>query len=116
MEPILLSPPATKRLYHLFGFPIGHSASPALHNYLFSRLGLQHRTYKLTPITCVGREMRDLCASEDFGGASVTMPLKATVASIVDRVTEEARAIRAVNTLVPERDEQGRTELIGTNT
>lgn len=110
------SSPVVEELYHLFGFPISHSASPALHNYLFSRLGLHDRTYKLTPMMCVGKEMLDLCASERFGGASVTMPLKVSVAGILDRVTDEARAIGAVNTLVQERDEKNEKKLIGTNT
>ena len=60
--------------------------------------------------------MRNVCRAEEFGGASVTMPLKVTVASMLDRVTDEAQAIGAVNTIVLEQDEQDRKLLIGTNT
>lgn len=101
--------------YHLFGFPIAHSASPALHNYLFDRLGLP-RAYRLTQATRVGERMRALCHASDFGGASVTMPLKISVVEMLDRTTEAARRIGAVNTIVPVRDHQGNVQLVGTNT
>jgi shikimate 5-dehydrogenase len=106
----------TKEVYHLFGFPIAHSASPAFHNYIFSRLGLYERTYKLTPMAHIGEEIREICRAKDFGGASVTMPLKVTVGCILDEVTDEARAIGAVNTLVQECDERDKKMLVGTNT
>lgn len=60
--------------------------------------------------------MRDALRATEFGGASVTMPLKVTVVSMLDSITDEARTIGAVNTVVLERDERDRKLLIGTNT
>ncbi|KAF8585354.1 Aminoacid dehydrogenase-like protein [Ramaria rubella] len=104
-----------KKVYHLFGFPIAHSVSPALHNYLFDCLKLS-RIYLLTPTTHIGRHMQELCHEENFGGASVTMPLKVSVVRILDHISNEARIIGAVNTIVREYDESGRRLLVGTNT
>jgi hypothetical protein len=60
--------------------------------------------------------MIDLCRADDFGGASVTMPIKVAVVDHLDRLTSEAIAIGAVNTIVPEYGVSGTVELVGTNT
>ena len=47
--------------------------------------------------------MRNICQEQEFGEASVAMPLKVTVTSMLDRGIDEARDIGAVNTIVLER-------------
>lgn len=103
------------RKFFLFGSPIMASRSPALHNTLFKLVGLPH-TYSLLE-TADASSVRDTLAAEDFGGASVTIPIKIDILSLVDEVTEAARAIGAVNTLIPLGGESGgRPKIRGENT
>jgi len=52
----------------------------------------------------------------EFGGASVTIPHKIEIMSKLDEITEEAKAIGAVNTVVPVLDNNKETVLVGDNT
>ena len=100
----------TKRVV-LIGHPVAHSLSGAMQQAAFDELGIDAR-YELwdrAPIelTDAVGELR----SDDFLGANVTIPHKERVVPMVDRLTEEASATGAVNTLTRE----GR-RLIGHNT
>ncbi|KAJ2866884.1 3-dehydroquinate dehydratase (3-dehydroquinase) [Coemansia aciculifera] len=83
----------------LCGTPIQHSPSPAMHNAAFSALGLPH-VYGLFE-TAEASELADLFAAPEFGGASVTIPLKQSVIPLLDQLTPAARRIGAVNTVIP---------------
>jgi pentafunctional AROM polypeptide len=85
--------------FYLFGKPISSSRSPALHNTLFKQTGLPHQ-YTLFE-TDNASDIRDLIRAPHFGGASVTIPLKLDVVPLLDEVSPAARAIGAVNTIVP---------------
>ncbi|KAL2419279.1 Pentafunctional AROM polypeptide [Exophiala dermatitidis] len=99
----------------LFGSPIQASKSPVMHNQLFAETGLPH-TYSLCETTSLD-EVRARILAEDFGGASVTIPLKLDVMPLLDEVDETARLIGAVNTIVPVQDHQSqKTRLVGHNT
>ncbi len=87
-----------KRFY-LFGKPISASRSPALHNALFHQTGLPHG-YGLFE-TDQANDVLDLIRRADFGGASVTIPLKLDIMPHLDSIAEEAQIIGAVNTIVP---------------
>ena len=100
----------TKRVV-LIGHPVAHSLSGAMQQAAFDELGIDGR-YELwdrAPIELADsvNELR----SEDFLGANVTIPHKERVVPMVDRLTEEATATGAVNTITRE----GR-RLIGHNT
>ncbi|KAI6044557.1 EPSP synthase-domain-containing protein [Pisolithus marmoratus] len=88
------------RRFFLLGSPIARSPSPTLHNTGFAALGLPH-TYGLLEGESITDEMRTVFASPDFGGASVTIPLKLDVMSVLDGFTAAAKAIGAVNTIIP---------------
>ncbi|OAA44366.1 pentafunctional AROM polypeptide [Metarhizium rileyi] len=106
-----------KRKFYLFGSPISQSRSPALHNTLFDSTGLPH-DYHLHE-TCSVESLVEVLHSEDFGGASVTIPLKRDVIPLVDELTPAARVIGAVNTIIPLNDNttsNRRRRLIGDNT
>jgi shikimate dehydrogenase len=100
----------TKRVV-LIGHPVAHSLSGAMHQAAFDSLGID-ATYELwdrSPIEladAVG-ELR----TDDFLGANVTIPHKERVVPFVDRLTEEAHATGAVNTITREGK-----RLIGHNT
>ena len=113
----LLGEIETKRFF-LFGMPISASRSPALHNTLFQQTGLPHQ-YSLYE-TNQARDLEQVIRKPDFGGGSVTIPLKRDVIGLLDEIASEASEIGAVNTIVPFRKstQSGKTEtrLIGYNT
>lgn len=97
--------------YYLFGKPIAASRSPALHNTLFAQTGLPHHYSRLE--TDDANDVLSTIRSPDFGGASVTIPLKLDIIPHLDAITDAAKAIGAVNTIV-RSDDGGR--LLGENT
>ena len=101
--------------FYLFGKPISTSRSPALHNALFQQTGLPHN-YSIFE-TDRAEEVRDLIRSPHFGGASVTMPLKLDILPLLDELSEAAKVIGAVNTIIPSGspNEKG-SRLLGDNT
>ncbi|PWW79178.1 Pentafunctional AroM protein [Tuber magnatum] len=99
--------------FYLFGTPISHSRSPPLHNTLFQSLGLPH-TYRLLESTDVSAT-REILNSEDFGGASVTIPHKVSIIPLLSSISAHARVIGAVNTVIPVTAEDGTRRLTGDN-
>lgn len=99
------------QLVGAIGWPIAHSLSPAMHNAAFQALGLNW-CYVPLPVRPgqVEAALRGLVAL-GFRGANVTVPHKQAVIPYLDAVSDDARAIGAVNTLVVK---DGR--LLGDNT
>jgi len=104
------------QLVGLLGWPVEHSLSPAMHNAAFEALGLNWR-YVALPVLpgCEDVAVRGLAAL-GFRGANVTVPHKTAVACSLDRLTDEARALGAVNTLFVGRGDEGESLLVGHNT
>ena len=100
--------------FYIFGNPIQHSRSPALHNTLFQALGLPHN-YGLYETAEVGENVKSILSSPDFGGASVTIPHKLAVIPLLDSISVDAKAIGAVNTIIPTTND-GKRILHGDNT
>ncbi len=100
----------TKRVV-LIGHPVAHSLSGAMQQAAFDALGID-ATYELwdRPPLQLPDAIAEL-RTDDFLGANVTIPHKERVVPLVDRLTEEAHAIGAVNTITKE----GR-RLVGHNT
>ena len=105
--------PAKK--FYLFGTPIAQSMSPTLHNSGFKALGLPH-SYELVETGSVDADVKSILASPDFGGASVTIPLKLDILPLLDTVSPEAQVIGAVNTIIARQRDDGSRELFGDNT
>ncbi|KAI8946885.1 EPSP synthase-domain-containing protein [Xylaria longipes] len=103
-----------RKQFYLFGKPISVSRSPALHNALFHQAGLPHE-YSLFE-TDRATDIRELIRSADFGGASVTIPLKLDIMPLVDEISDSAKAIGAVNTVIPVTSADGEVRLLGDNT
>ena len=100
----------TKRVV-LIGHPVAHSLSGAMQQAAFDDQGVD-ATYELwdrAPIALPDaiEELR----TDDFLGANVTIPHKERVVPLVDRLTEEAHATGAVNTITKEGK-----RLVGHNT
>ncbi|CAI6342423.1 unnamed protein product [Periconia digitata] len=109
----------SSKKFCIFGSPVQQSRSPIMHNTLFKETGLPH-TYTIHETTDVN-DLKDVITRPDFGGASVTIPLKLDVRPLLHSVGPEVDAIGALNTIVPEThvdEETGKevTRLIGRNT
>ena len=101
------------RKFYLFGTPIKHSRSPALHNALFHAMGLPHE-YRLFESESV-ETTKQILESPDFGGASITIPHKIAVMPLLDEISPEAQLIGAVNTITPFPTANGGRKLVGYN-
>jgi shikimate dehydrogenase len=84
----------------LLGWPLGHSVSPAMHDAAFAALGLAGR-YELLPVPPQGLAgLVGSLAAEGFRGVNVTIPHKQAVMPLMDGLSDAARLIGAVNTVV----------------
>ncbi|MGY3497428.1 shikimate dehydrogenase [Bradyrhizobium sp. USDA 4502] len=98
----------------LIGYPIAHSAAPAMHEAAAAALGVRVH-YQLIEVNGAGRDelraMLDGIRRLGFAGVNVTFPYKEAVVELLDDLAPDARAIGAVNTIVVDR-----TRLVGHNT
>lgn len=90
-------------IYGLLGKKLGHSKSQPIHNAMGNKA---YRLYELLP-----SELESFVKREDLGGVNVTIPYKCEVLKFCDEISDEARAVGSVNTIVRR---QGR--LLGYNT
>jgi shikimate dehydrogenase len=100
----------TKRVV-LIGHPVAHSLSGAMQQAAFDALGID-ATYEMwdRPAIELADAINEL-RGDEFLGANVTIPHKERVVPMVDRLTEEAHATGAVNTITREGK-----RLVGHNT
>ena len=91
---------AETKLYGLFGYPVRHTFSPAMHNAAFEKLGLNsvYLAFDVTPIK-IGDAIKSI-ASINMGGVNLTIPHKERALIYLDRVDSQARLIGAVNTII----------------
>lgn len=94
-----MSPRLPGALYGIIGHPLGHSLSPLLHNWGFELLKLDgvYLPWPLEP-----EKLPDFLTAVralPIRGVSVTIPHKQAVLPLLDRVSERARRVGAVNTL-----------------
>jgi shikimate dehydrogenase len=87
------------RVVAVLGWPVEHSLSPVIQNAAFDALELDW-VYVALPVEPgrVPEAVRGLVAL-GFAGANVTMPHKEAVALVVDRLTDDAARLQAVNTI-----------------
>ena len=84
----------------VLGFPVRHSRSPAMMNAAFRELGLDWRYFALpVPPGRFAETVRALAAS-GYRAANVTIPHKVAARELADELSDGARAIGAVNTLI----------------
>ena len=99
------------RLLAVIGAPIGHSLSPIIQNAALHAAGLDY-VYTALPVRADAlasavRGLRDA----GIAGFNVTIPFKTEIILLLDALSEDARRIQAVNTVVIE---DGR--MVGHNT
>jgi shikimate dehydrogenase len=100
----------------LIGWPVSHSISPAMQNRAFLECGLLNWIYVPMPVSRypyirVKEAVLGLRAL-GFRGANVTVPYKEAVLPYLERLSDTAKVMQAVNTIVV--DDEGR--LVGHNT
>ena len=82
--------------YGIIGLPLGHSFSPGFFNEKFLNEGIDavYEKYELPNIEAL---MEVLATNPELKGLNVTIPYKQKVMDFLDELSEEARAIGAVN-------------------
>lgn len=84
------------RSYGLIGCPLGHSFSPQIHSYLGAY------DYKLNEIQ--KEDLADFAAKRPLDGFNVTIPYKVEIMQYLDEISDIAKRIGAVNTVVKRAD------------
>lgn len=107
----MLSRRAGPHFVGILGWPLEHTLSPAIHTAAFRRMGLDW-IYLAWPVRpeALGDAVAGLRAL-GARGANVTMPHKETVIPFLDRLSGDAEAVGAVNTI-----QEMAGEMIGHNT
>lgn len=84
----------------VLGHPISHSLSPVLHQAAYQALGLD---WEYTAVDVDVAYLEAFLSSRDdqWGGLSLTMPLKVEAARLADAIEPQARLLGIVNTLIP---------------
>jgi shikimate dehydrogenase len=95
----------------LVGHPVSHSLSGDLQQAAFDDAGIDARYEPLdVPLMALGETIEQL-RGDDYLGANITVPYKERVVSMMDRLTDEAQATGAVDTITREG-----SRLVGHNT
>lgn len=103
----------TKKQFNVVGSPIEHSRSPDLHGSAYQELSLPFKFGRFESSNAE-EVYTELISKPDFGGLAVTMPLKLDIMKYTDELSDAAKLIGAVNTVVPLKGQPGK--FLGDNT
>lgn len=98
-----------KKINWVVGSPIAHSQSPLLHDSVYQKLGLDvcMQAKEYSEAEQLVKDIR----REQVALTAVTMPLKLSVVPYLDELSNEAKKLQAVNTIILRNN-----KLIGHNT
>ncbi len=102
----------TTKILGVMGSPVTHSLSPVMHNAAIAALGLDY-VYVPFPVAIadLATVIKGLKAIGAVEGFNLTIPHKQEIIPLLDRISDTAQAIGAVNTVKRLGD-----EWVGTNT
>ena len=86
-------------LLGVIGYPVEHSSSPAMHNAALARTKLDYAYLAFAVPPGGAAEVPAAMRALGIRGLNVTVPHKVAVMDGLDEISEEARAIGAVNTI-----------------
>ncbi len=90
----------TTQVVAIFGHPVEHTLSPAMHNCAFRELGLDFCYIALDVHPSELRTAVEGVRAMGFAGLNLTVPHKEAIMPMLDKVDPEASFIGAVNTVV----------------
>ena len=93
------SPTVDTKLVILLGQPLGHSVSPAMHNRVFEKLGMD---YCYIPVEVSAADLGAVfcgLTKMNVAGFNVTIPHKLHIMEFLDEIDPLAQTIGAVNTI-----------------
>lgn len=100
-----------KNKYALIGDKLGHSYSPIIHNIIFEMFRIDDE-YSLLEVTRDNLiEVVKKLKNKELSGINITIPYKTDIIEYLDEISEEARQIGAVNTVISKNG-----KLVGYNT
>ena len=101
-------------LYGLLGYPLGHSFSASYFHDKFEREGLDadYRNFEYEHVEDAVARFKTM---DELIGFNVTIPHKQAVMPFLDELSEEAKAIGAVNVVKVEHAAEGKVRLLGRN-
>lgn len=88
--------------FFIYGADVSYSLSPAMHNAAYDACGMRY-TYEAYSSNDL-EDFNRIVQATDFGGIAITQPYKTTAVSMMDGLSPHAKAIGAVNTIVPVRE------------
>lgn len=91
--------PNNFRQFTLIGYPLSHSFSKKYFTQKFEKENIPHHEYFLSPLEKIENFPKLLFAHPNLAGLNVTIPYKEKVIPYLDEISEEAKAIGAVNTI-----------------
>jgi shikimate 5-dehydrogenase/shikimate kinase len=89
--------------FFIYGANVSFSLSPAMHNAAYEACGMRHsyRTHSASTL----EDFVALVREPDFGGAAIVQPFKTKTLPMMDLLSPQAKAIGALNTVIPLRDD-----------
>ena len=95
----------------IIGYPLSHTLSPSMHNFIYQKLGIdvEYKKWEISPNNL--KSHIEKINNENFIGANITVPYKEKIVPLLDEIRNEAKFTGAVNTIV-----KNNNKLIGYNT
>ena len=101
-----------EKQYGIIGKPLSHSLSPTLHNFWFKKYNIEAH-YSLLGIEENNiKNVIDKIRNKEIKGINITIPYKEKIVPYLDRLVNDAKITRSVNTVYMNDD----GEIIGENT
>ena len=93
-----------KKLFGIIGNPIKHSLSPTLHNYWFSKYGIDANYSVIEASDRDLPKIIDKIKSGKYTGINVTLPFKQKIINYIDKIVNDAELTGSVNTVLLDND------------